>query len=104
AGSGAAGAVVGLPAGETSTAELRRRIGLLVDLMSQRELFLLDLAKATARATEVAAVALEVARVSIWRLEAVDPRVSAIRCVDLFERATGSHSAGGGAGAGSLPS
>lgn len=94
AGSGAAGAVVGLPAGETPTAELRRRIGLLVDLMSQRELFLLDLAKATARATEVAAVALEVARVSIWRLEAVDPRVSAIRCVDLFERATGLHSAG----------
>jgi len=75
-------------------AELRRRTALLVDLMSQRELCMGDPAKAMARATEVAAAALDVARVSVWRLEQAAPQVTAIRCVDLFERAAGLHSSG----------
>jgi GAF domain-containing protein len=85
---------VGRPHGEATATELRRRTTLLVDLMSQRELFMWDPAKATARATEVAAAALDVARVSVWRLEQAAPQVMGIRCVDLFERAAGLHSSG----------
>ncbi len=85
---------VGHPRGEVTAAELRRRTGLLVDLMSQRDLFMWDAAKAVARATEVCAAALDIARVSVWRLEQAAPQVMAIRCVDLFERAAGLHSSG----------
>jgi hypothetical protein len=85
---------VGRPHGEATGIELRRRTALLVDLMSQRELFMWDPGKATARATEVAAAALDVARVSVWRLEQAAPSVMGIRCVDLFERAAGLHSSG----------
>jgi hypothetical protein len=93
-GPGWQGAEEGQPKGEATAAELRRRTTLLVDLMAQRELFMADPAKATARATEVAAAALDVARVSVWRLEQAAPQVMAIRCVDLFERAAGVHSSG----------
>jgi hypothetical protein len=96
---------VGQPArGDATAAELRRRTALLVDLMSQRELFLPDLNKAIARATEVAAAALEVARVSIWRLELITPHVMSLRCVDLFERAAGLHSSGAVLRADAFPS
>jgi hypothetical protein len=86
---------VGEPARvDTSAIELRRRTALLVDLMSQRELFLPDVGKAVARTTEVAAAALDVARVSVWRLEQATSHVMSLRCVDLFERAAGLHSSG----------
>jgi hypothetical protein len=100
----AGSAPLGQPeARETPAAELRRRNGLLIDLMSQRELFMSDLAKATARATEVASAGLDVARVSVWRLEPAAPRVMGLRCVDLFERAAGLHSSGAALRADAFP-
>ncbi len=79
---------------DTAPAELRRRTALLVDLMSQRQLYFPDVARTTARVTEVAAAGLEVARVSVWRFERAAPKVMGLRCVDLFERATALHTSG----------
>jgi hypothetical protein len=71
--------------------ELRRHVRAHLDLLSQRELWLRDPQAAIRRVDEVAAATLRVHRVSVWLLEEAPLR---IRCVDLFERAHGRHSAG----------
>jgi GAF domain-containing protein len=77
--------------GEQVVDTLRMHIGTILELLSQRSVFLGD-AKATfARITEAAAAVLRVARVSVWL---TDRGVTKIVCVDLFERAGAKHSAG----------
>lgn len=70
---------------------LRRHIRAFLELMSQRALFFQDLPTALARFTETAAATLDVARASIWFLNA---NKSLMRCADLFEAASSRHSAG----------
>jgi GAF domain-containing protein len=70
---------------------LRRYLGSVADLFSQRGLFVGDLDATVRRMTEAAAVTLGVERVSIWFL---DDTVTKIVCKDLFERAKSAHSSG----------
>jgi len=70
---------------------LRRYLGSVADLFSQRGLFVGDLDATVRRMTEAAAVTLGVERVSIWFL---DDAVTKIVCKDLFERAKSTHSSG----------
>jgi two-component system sensor histidine kinase/response regulator len=70
---------------------LRRYLGSVADLFSQRSLFIGDVEATARRLTEAAALAMPVERVSVWFLD--DAR-SAITCADLFERGKASHSAG----------
>lgn len=71
--------------------ELRRHVRAHLDLLSQRELWLRDPVAAIRRVDEVAATTLRVHRVSVWLLADAPLR---IRCVDLFSRAEGRHTAG----------
>src|SRR5688572_1600190 len=63
---------------------LRGHIQAYVELMSQRAIFN-DLVATTARVTEMAAVTLEVERVSVWKLQARGG-YQTIECLDLFQR------------------
>ena len=69
----------------------RRQRNGLVMLVEQDALFGDDLVAAFRRITEVAATALDVARVSIWCYNAEG---TAIQCVDLYESASRRHSSG----------
>jgi hypothetical protein len=70
---------------------LRRYLGSVADLFSQRNLFVGDVNATARRMTEAAAFALPVERVSVWFL---DETRSKIGCLDLFESAKAAHSAG----------
>ena len=70
---------------------LRRYLGSVADLFSQRSLFVGDVNATVRRMTEAAAFTLAVERVSIWFLDDV---VSKIVCKDLFERGKAVHSSG----------
>lgn len=70
---------------------LRRYLGSVADLFSQRSLFVGDVSATARRLTEAAALAMPVERVSVWFLD--DDR-SKITCADLFERTGATHSAG----------
>lgn len=70
---------------------LRRHIGGFLDLMTQRALVLGDTLETARRIDELAANTLEVARVSVWLLNAEGNKIT---CLDLFERDLGRHSQG----------
>ena len=70
---------------------LRRQMRAVAELMSQRSLFLGDVAKTARRVDEAAATSLNVERVSVWMLDA---RRTKITCLDLFERSPARHSSG----------
>lgn len=80
-----------LPVATASPETLRRHMDAFLDLMTQRGLVLGDPLETTRRVDELAAVTLNVARVSVWMLDAESTRIT---CTDLFERADGKHSAG----------
>jgi hypothetical protein len=77
--------------GDAALGTLRKHVDTFLELMTQRSLFLGDAQTTFRRITESAALALDVARVSVWL---VDPGVTKIVCADLFERAKSSHTAG----------
>lgn len=70
---------------------LRRYLGSVADLFSQRSLFAADVSATVRRITEAAAITLGVERVSVWFLD--DAR-SKIVSQDLFERTKSVHSSG----------
>jgi hypothetical protein len=70
---------------------LRRYLGSVADLFSQRSLFLGDVQATARRMTEAAAFTLPVERVSVWFL---DDAHSKIVCADLFERTKAIHVSG----------
>ena len=70
---------------------LRRYLGSVADLFSQRRLFVTDTSATARRMTEAAAFTLQVERVSLWFL---DDSGSKITCGDLFERTKATHSSG----------
>lgn len=70
---------------------LRRYLGSVADLFSQRGLFVGDVTATIRRITEAAAITLGVERVSVWFLD--DAR-SKIVSQDLFERGKSAHSSG----------
>lgn len=79
------------PRGLSAEDALRRHQRTFLDLMTQRSLLLGDVDTTIRRITEGASSALDVERVSVWR---VDPNVSRITCADLYERAKQAHSSG----------
>ncbi len=86
-----AGRISTADSGPTQAGKLRKHVQTFLDLMSQRALFLGDVAETARRVDEASADALEVARVSVWFL---DPQRTKITCADLFERRGAKHSAG----------
>lgn len=70
---------------------LRRYLGSVADLFSQRGLFVGDVNATVRRITEAAAISLGVERVSIWFLNDAH---SKMQCADLFERTKAAHSHG----------
>jgi hypothetical protein len=70
---------------------LRRFLGSVAELLSQRNLFVGNVNATVRRMTEAAASMLQVERVSVWFLE--DAK-SKIVCADLFERTKALHSSG----------
>lgn len=81
----------GAPRATSVEEALRRHQRTFLDLMTQRSLLLGNVDTTIRRITEGAAVAIDVERVSVWR---VDPGVTKIACLDLYERTKQSHSAG----------
>lgn len=80
------------PAGGASAElALRRHQQTYLELMSQRSLLLGNVDTTFRRITEAASHALDVERVSVWR---VDPQVTKITCADLYQRTEQSHSSG----------
>jgi len=77
--------------GTSAEEALRRHQRTFLDLMTQRSLLLGNVDSTIRRITEGAAVAIDVERVSVWR---IDETVSKIVCADLYERATQAHGAG----------
>lgn len=71
--------------------ELRRFLGSVADLLSQRSLFVGDVSATVRRVTEAAASMLVLERVSVWFL---DEAKTKIVCADLFERTKAQHSSG----------
>jgi hypothetical protein len=70
---------------------LRRFLGSIAELLSQRTLFAGNLSATVRRMTEAAASMLQVERVSVWFL---DEGKTKITCADLFERTKALHGAG----------
>lgn len=70
---------------------LRRYLTTCVELVSQRALFLGDVQATVRRIDEAAAETLDVARVSIWFLDAGRSKIT---CADLYERAERRHTSG----------
>jgi hypothetical protein len=70
---------------------LRRYLGSVAELLSQRNLFVGNVNATVRRVTEAAASMLLVDRVSVWFL---DEGKTKIVCADLFERTKSLHSAG----------
>lgn len=81
----------GLPEGKSSPDTLRRHMDVYLDLMTQRSLVLGDALETARRINELAAETLNIARVSVWMLDAGATKIT---CTDLFERAGGKHSSG----------
>lgn len=79
------------PRGNSTEEALRRHQRTFLDLMTQRSLLLGNVETTIRRITEGAAAAIEVERVSVWR---VDPAVTKIVCADLYERGKQAHTAG----------
>jgi GAF domain-containing protein len=77
--------------GDIALGTLRKHVDTFLELMTQRSLFLGDAHTTFQRITEGAAVAIDVARVSVWL---VDKKVSKIVCADLFERPKSTHTSG----------
>jgi hypothetical protein len=77
--------------GDAALGTLRKHVDTFLELMTQRSLFLGDALTTYRRITEAAAVAIDVARVSVWL---VDPAVTKISCADLFDREKSVHSFG----------
>lgn len=71
--------------------DLRRFLGSVAELLSQRSLFVGDVNATARRMTEVAASVLLIDRVSVWFL---DDAKTKIVCADLFERTRALHSSG----------
>jgi len=70
---------------------LRKRLGTIQELLSQRHVFLSDVVETSRRVTESASSCLDVERASIWLLDDASSKIS---CLDLFVRSTRAHSAG----------
>lgn len=70
---------------------LRRYLGSVADLFSQRSLFVGDVTATARRMTEALAFTLPVERVSVWFLD--DARAKIV-CADLFERTKATHVSG----------
>jgi hypothetical protein len=70
---------------------LRRYLGCVADLFSQRSLFVGDVNATARRITEAAAFTLPVERVSVWFLDGAGTKIV---CADLFEKTKARHSAG----------
>jgi len=70
---------------------LRRHLTTYLDVMSQRSLFLGNVEATIRRVNEAASSAIDVERVSVWYCDAPQTK---IWCVDLFQRAQGSHAGG----------
>jgi hypothetical protein len=81
------------PSARTTPAEeaLRRHQRTFLDLMTQRSLLLGNVETTIRRITEGAAAAIDVERVSVWR---IDPQATKITCADLYERGKQTHTAG----------
>lgn len=77
--------------GDDQSKILRRHLNTYLDMMSQRSLFLGNVDATIRRVNEAASSAIDVERVSVWYC---DPQHTKIWCVDLFQRATASHSGG----------
>ncbi len=77
--------------GGSEARALRRQMQTYLDLMSQRALFLGDLAETVRRVNEAAAMTLDVARVSVWWLSEDGSKIT---CADLFEKANRTHASG----------
>ncbi len=80
-----------LAAGSGEAAVLRNQLNTFLDLMTQRGLFLGDVAATIRRIDEAAASTLKVERVSVWFL---DEARTKIVCQDLFESTQARHSSG----------
>jgi GAF domain-containing protein len=72
-------------------AHLRRHLDVLLELMTQRGVFIGDVRATAQRITESAAVTLGVERVSVWF---ADGGLTKITCADLFERTPSRHTSG----------
>jgi GAF domain-containing protein len=83
--------VVAAPAGEDQSRLLRRHLTTYLDLMAQRSLFLGDAQNTIRRVTQAASTTLAVQRVSVWF---IDKGATRINCADLYDHATGQHTAG----------
>lgn len=70
---------------------LRRYLGSVADLFSQRSLFVGDVTATVRRITEAGAITLGVERVSVWFLEELRTKLV---CQDLFERTKAMHTSG----------
>jgi GAF domain-containing protein len=70
---------------------LRRHLATYLDVMSQRSLFLGNVDATIRRVNEAASSAIDVERVSVWYCDGPQTK---IWCVDLFQRAQGSHAGG----------
>lgn len=70
---------------------LRRFLGGVAELLSQRGLFVGSVNATVRRMTEAAASLLQVERVSVWFIQDAKSKLT---CVDLFERTKGLHSSG----------
>lgn len=81
------------PAGPHGSAveKLRKQMGAIVDLMTQRSLLFGDLQETVRRVDEVATTVLPVSRASVWMR---DSAFAKITCVDLFDANKGLHYTG----------
>jgi len=77
--------------GDDRTLVLRKHLGVYLDLMAQRSLFLGDADATIRRVNEAANVALGVQRVSVWFCDATSSKIT---CADMFDRSTGQHTSG----------
>lgn len=84
-----------------SEARLREHNRVYLELMADKGSFLGDVQSTLQRITEAAAKTIDVARASIWLLDAERTKIT---CVDLFERDANKHSSGIELMAGDYPS
>lgn len=80
-----------LPVAPATPQMLRRHIDVYLDMMTQRSLVLGDPLETARRVNEAACETLDIARVSVWMLDADSTKIT---CTDLFERAGSKHSSG----------
>lgn len=77
--------------GDITSSRQRTQTGVFLDLLSQRELYMGDMARTCARITEAVVGTIDVARASVWFL---DRSRTKIVCADLYERTKRSHASG----------